>query len=377
MGAGGCLYRECGEEEGGRRAVACIRSDSRHLLLCAWFWNEGLPDSCIDVAVSSWRAVTEDWVLCRLMLPAKVLGCGSHKRRHSGDRCRNPFFFFSCSENVRPSPSPDKPQACLSIERCMNIAPCTQLILAASCLCVRTPQVTYTSLLTQCARLGQADRAGIVLDELNKRRPSSSSGGGGGRGTGIGDVAPKEAAGRGPSTGMAGTASGATAGSENVSQAFFSGGAGTTAGTAGIGIISGPNTSPPPVATAEAITRGDASIGAGGGGAGGSGGSATTPGGGAWRMDRKLESDLLQLFGQADQVDAAFKVREGSGRGQRKEMVARSTQGEEKLLSFLVMPLYRRRRSGAIFGPTAREGWEKWEGCFKHTAVRYVVERLC
>eukprot|EP00904_Undaria_pinnatifida_P002498 jgi/Undpi1/12249/HiC_scaffold_5.g01925.m1 len=34
-------------------------------------------------------------------------------------------------------------------------------------------------------------------------------------------------------------------------------------------------------------------------------------GGGSWKMDRKLENDLLKLFGQADQVDAAFKVLEG------------------------------------------------------------------
>ncbi|CAM9870932.1 unnamed protein product [Ectocarpus fasciculatus] len=198
---------------------------------------------------------------------------------------------------------------------------------------IEPTEVTYTSLLTQCARLGQADRAGIVLDELNKRRPSSSGGGGGGRNgdtnsvefsrevghadsdkrsssssgrsTGIGDVARKEAAGGGEAAAMAGTASAAAAGSENVTEAFFSAGAGTTPGTAGIRTIAGPNTTPPPVAATEATTRGGSTVG------GGSGESATTPGGGAWRMNRKLESDLLQLFGQADQVDAAFKVLEG------------------------------------------------------------------
>ncbi|CAM9783699.1 unnamed protein product, partial [Ectocarpus sp. 12 AP-2014] len=199
---------------------------------------------------------------------------------------------------------------------------------------IEPTEVTYTSLLTQCARLGQADRAGIVLDELNKRRPSSSSnsGGGGrngdtnaaefvrevghvdsdtlsssGRGTGIGDVAPKGTAGRGPATAMAGTVSPAPAGNENVTEAFFSGRAGTTPGPAWIETIAGPNPLPPPMATAEAITRGAANIA----GERASGETATTRGGGAWRMNRKLESDLLQLFGQADQVDAAFKVQEG------------------------------------------------------------------
>ncbi|CBN77833.1 conserved unknown protein [Ectocarpus siliculosus] len=198
---------------------------------------------------------------------------------------------------------------------------------------IEPTEVTYTSLLTQCARLGQADRAGIVLDELNKRRPNSSSSGGGGgrngdtnaaefvrevghvdsdtrsssgRGTGIGDVARKEAAGRGPATAMAGTVSADPADSENVTEAFFSGTVGITPGPAGIDTIAGPNPLPPPMATAEAITRGGATTGEGG-----SGETATARGRGAWRMNRKLESDLLQLFGQADQVDAAFKVLEG------------------------------------------------------------------
>lgn len=35
---------------------------------------------------------------------------------------------------------------------------------------------------------------------------------------------------------------------------------------------------------------------------------ASEGGPGAWKIDPKLESDLLKLFGQADQVDAAFKV---------------------------------------------------------------------
>lgn len=266
----------------------------------------------------------------------------------------------------------------------MKIGPCTRRLLRL-CLCVRAPQVTYTSLLTQCARLGQADRAGIVLDELNKRRPSSSNSGGcggrngdtnaaglvrevghvdsdtrssSGRGTGIGDVAREEAAGRGPATAMAGTVSADPAGSENVTEAFFSRRAGTTPVPAGIETIAGPNPLAPPMATAEAITRGGATTG----GEGGSGETATARGGGAWRTNRKLESDLLQLFGKADQVDAAFKVREGSGRGQRKVMLARSRQGEEKLPSFLVVPSYCRRTSGTIFWTHGGEGEEKVGG---------------
>lgn len=51
--------------------------------------------------------------------------------------------------------------------------------------------------------------------------------------------------------------------------------------------------------------------GGGGGeiaGASEGGGKEEEGAGEAWRMDRKLENDLLKLFGQADQVDAAFKV---------------------------------------------------------------------
>lgn len=93
-------------------------------------------------------------------------------------------------------------------------------------------KVTYTSLLTQCARLGQADRARVVLDELYRKRRSG--------GSAVGAVSRD--------------------------------GEGKEASAVG----------------------GDA--------------NPDSRDGGALSIDPKLENDLLKLFGQADQVDAAFKV---------------------------------------------------------------------
>ena len=179
-----------------------------------------------------------------------------------------------------------------------------------------TTQVTYTSLLTQCARLGQADKAGIVLDELNKKRPSSSSSSrsdgrnitkntngraskdsGGTTATAVVDLvdlvdpaAQSEAAanrckdGHDEPRSRSGEAT-ATLNSAPVSQ--FSAPVGKTK--------AGKDAAP----AANVAGGSEEGVGAGGG----------KEAGEAWRMDRKLENDLLKLFGQADQVDAAFKVR--------------------------------------------------------------------
>lgn len=89
--------------------------------------------------------------------------------------------------------------------------------------------MTYTSLLTQCAKLGQADRAAVVLDKLNRKRGSSGNSG-------------------------------------------ITSGIGRTLSESSTGVSK------------------------------------------SWRMNPELENDLLKLFGKADQVDAAFKVR-SSNRG--------------------------------------------------------------
>ena len=264
--------------------------------------------------------------------------------------------------------------------------------------------MTYTSLLTQCARLGQADRAGVVLDQLNKRRTNatahtSSSGNGGvtGNSNPIGNATGNV---DGNATGNGNLIGSATGGSDGGGNAIenddgdgISNGGATrnrvarvAASSAGKGKGGGPKqadtnaivrsrssragsdapervaletrfgvsgragiatagtsaTALGEVAAAEVAGRGRAAAaeekgaaasmagaaaavarGEGGGGGGfelGKGRTAEAAreewntdtvgvGGGSWKMDRKLENDLLKLFGQADQVDAAFKVR--------------------------------------------------------------------
>lgn len=186
-------------------------------------------------------------------------------------------------------------------------------------------QVTYTSLLTQCARLGQADKARVVLDELNKRRTKSSisnrnsvsssgtnltdsmRGDIGGVGDGSGAGSAVEASNRSRAE-----ASGAPAG------AAAPGGAGSAGAARGKGGIKASHLSERVETTAVVVRDGStrrtevatpAEAVRGRGSAADNGGESGQAQGGAWRMDRKLEGDLLKLFGQADQVDEAFKVK--------------------------------------------------------------------
>eukprot|EP00752_Nemacystus_decipiens_P002759 g2577.t1 len=169
---------------------------------------------------------------------------------------------------------------------------------------IEPTEVTYTSLLTQCARLGQADRAGVVLDELNKKRPSpgnssSSSSSSSTKTNGGGGVAATAAA---DPTGGWEAASTRSKGRHDEPPSRLEGMAATLS-SAPVARLSAPSNT-------EAVRDTPAADVAGGGGI------ATAESGGkeageAWRMDRKLENDLLKLFGQADQVDAAFKVLEG------------------------------------------------------------------
>lgn len=120
--------------------------------------------------------------------------------------------------------------------------------------------MTYTSLLTQCARLGQADRAGIVLDSLNRKRQLAES---------------------------AATAA-------------------TTATTMPTPDASGGETGFLSKRKAS-TTRGESGK-AGKGQGHGVGDIDSDSKDEAWRIDSKLENDLLKMFGQADQVDEALKV---------------------------------------------------------------------
>lgn len=281
--------------------------------------------------------------------------------------------------------------------------------------------MTYTSLLTQCARLGQADRAGVVLDQLNKRRTNatahtSSSGNGGvtGNSNPIGNATGNV---DGNATGNGNLIGSATGGSDGGGNAIenddgdgISNGGATrnrvakvaassagegegggrkqadtnaivrsrssragsdapervalktrfgVSGRAGIATAGTSATALGEVAAAEVAGRDGAAAaeekgaaasmagaaaavarGEGGGGGGfelGKGRTAEAAreewntdtvgvGGGSWKMDRKLENDLLKLFGQADQVDAAFKVRR-KGKGDENRTDGKKPRG--------------------------------------------------
>lgn len=158
----------------------------------------------------------------------------------------------------------------------------------------------------------------MLLDELNKRRPNSSVSSTISTSTTITTDAPREESSRRGGNGVARAADAGSHGGGRAAPAAANVIAAEGKKHEGSEMAAEKPHGGPVNKAVSAATVPEASVGPGDDAGttpvvstGGDGGSAEGARDEGWRMDRELESDLLKLFGQADQVDAAFKVKGG------------------------------------------------------------------